>query len=153
MIDVFAEKYCGPLSVALQRAGGLAWLLAAEWLLYPVALATVVHPGDAVGFEYWMQGQPVPGALTSQQLAAGEVVALVAMMALNLLLLGTVVVVYRRANFHVAMWPVAALLVGVVGNGVLVCRHGAFRFVGGGDRSCAAGGDSHLRADVRKIGG
>src|SRR5271156_6535529 len=111
-------KYCGLLSVAFQRAGWLMWLMMAGWLLYPVALQTVFHPTDAIGFQYWTQRQPVPRSYTAQMAVSGEIFALIALVVLSLLLLGVAVLVYRKVQFSFAMWPLAGVLVGVVFNAI-----------------------------------
>jgi hypothetical protein len=110
-------KYCGLLSVAFQRAGGLMCMLAVGWLLYPVALKMVVYPNHLIGFEYWIQRQLVPSSFTSEMHSAGEIEAIGGLVILSLLLLGLVVLFYRKAQFSIALWPLAAVLIGVLGNG------------------------------------
>src|SRR5271170_1296398 len=53
-------RYLGGLLEAWQVSGVLGYLLIGVWLLYPVAIATVFHPADAVGFQAWLQGAAIP---------------------------------------------------------------------------------------------
>jgi hypothetical protein len=103
----------------LSTGGGmiLTGAILVGWLVYPTALVTVVFPSDAIAFEYWMQGQPVPRIFTPQMLIAGEMTALTVLVGLSLFLLGTVVLFYRRVRFSVSIWPLAGVLVGLLGNG------------------------------------
>jgi hypothetical protein len=123
-------RYYGSLVEAFQRAVAPVLVIAVGWLLYPVALQTVVHPADAAGFGYWMEGQPVPRFFTSQALIAGEIKALLALAGLSLVLLVAVVLFYRQVKFAVPIWPLAAVLVGVFGNGVWWGSTGYFDLLG-----------------------
>ena len=38
------------------RAGPLAWMIAAGWIVFPFAVQTVLHPADAVWAQYDLQG-------------------------------------------------------------------------------------------------
>jgi hypothetical protein len=110
-------RYYGDVREAFARAGFVGWLLAASWLLYPVAIQTVLHPSDAIGLQYWLQGQPVPHFFTVAMLRAGEITALIGLVVLSLFVLGLTVLFYRRADYMVWLWPLAGLLLGVAGNG------------------------------------
>ena len=51
-----ARRYLEGLHEAWRESGVFGYLLVAVWLLYPVAVVTVFHPSDAVGFQLWLQG-------------------------------------------------------------------------------------------------
>lgn len=125
MNDAIA-RYLGGLLEAWRASGVFGYLLVAVWLLYPVAIVTVFHPSDAVGFQLWLQGFVVPHTMTSRALTAGEAVALVALLALSLLQLGIVTLIYRRAKFFARLWPLATFLVGFIANGIWWLRTGHF---------------------------
>jgi hypothetical protein len=124
------RDYREGLHAAWMESGVLGYLLVLVWLLYPVAVVTVFHPADAVGFQAWMQGAVIPRFMTSQMLYAGEAVALLALAALSLLQFGVIVLIYRRVQFYVQLWPLAVFLVGGIANGVWWLRTGYFDPVG-----------------------
>jgi hypothetical protein len=126
----FIGQHFGAPFAALARAGVLGWILIAIWLMYPFAVQTVIHPGDTVGFQQWIQGFEVSRYLTSQALVAGEVTALIVLGALSLLQLGVVVLIYRRVQFAFSSWLVALLLIGVVANAIWWMRTGYFDLAG-----------------------
>jgi hypothetical protein len=119
-------RYLGGLQEAWQESGVLGWLLVAVWVLYPVAVVTVYHPADAVGFQAWLQGLAIPHFATTRMLLAGEAEALLALAALSLLQLGIIVLIYRRAQFFVQLWPHATFLIGGIANGIWWLRTGYF---------------------------
>jgi hypothetical protein len=120
------DDYLEGLHAAWLESSIFGYLLVLVWLLYPVAVVTVFHPADAVGFQAWMQGIAIPHYMTSRMLNAGEAVALLALAMLSLLQLGLVVLIYRRAQFYVQLWPLAVLLVGGIANGIWWLRTGYF---------------------------
>jgi hypothetical protein len=122
--------YCSDLQVAYDRAGLLAWLIAAGWLLFPTALLTVIHPSDAIGLQYYLSGQRVPHSFTSDQLVTGEIISLAVLAVLSALLFGMMVTFYRKAGFSVMLWPPALMLVAVVGNGFWWFHSGYFDLLG-----------------------
>ncbi len=111
-------RYLGGLQEAWQESGVFGWLLVGVWMLYPVAVVTAYHPGDAVGFQAWLQGLAIPDFASNRMLVTGEVVALLSLAALSLFQFGVIVLIYRRAQFFVQLWPLGAVLLGVIGNGV-----------------------------------
>jgi hypothetical protein len=120
------DRYLGGLYEAWMVSGVLGYLLVLVWLLYPVAVVTVFHPSDAVGFQLWLQGFSVPHSMSSRALNAGEGTALLALAVLSLLQLGIVTLIYRRAQFFVQLWPLALFLVGGIANGIWWMRTGYF---------------------------
>jgi hypothetical protein len=119
-------RYLGGLLEAWQASGVFGYLMVAVWLLYPVAVATVFHPADAVGFQAWLQGAAIPRWVTDRMLIAGEFSALMALVALSLLQLGLITMIYRRSQFFVQLWPLALFLVGGIANGIWYFRTGYF---------------------------
>jgi hypothetical protein len=119
-------RYLGGLLEAWQESGVFGYVLVAVWLLYPVAVVTVIHPSDSVGFQAWLQGQAIPRWMTDRMLIAGEASAALALAMLSLLQLGLVTMIYRRAQFFVQLWPLALFLVGGIANGIWYWRTGYF---------------------------
>jgi hypothetical protein len=119
-------RYLGGLLDAWQASGVLGYLLVAVWLLYPVAVVTVFHPSDAVGFQLWLEGFVVPHAMSGQALFAGGAAAVLALAVLSLFQFVLVTLVYRRAGFYVQLWPLATFLVGFIANGIWWLRTGYF---------------------------
>ena len=119
-------RYLGGLLEAWQVSGVLGYLLVGVWLLYPVAVATVFHPADAVGFQAWLQGAAIPRWMTHQMLLAGEGWAVLTLAGLSLIQLCLVTVIYRICRFFVQFWPLALFLVGGIANGLWYLRTGYF---------------------------
>ena len=103
-------------AVSLRRAGLLKWLIVASWFIVPVLAQTIAHPSDAAGFWYWLNSQQVPGVYSAQQIVRGEFTAVIALAGVVFIYLVAMTLFYRRAQFFVRLWPLAGLLVGVVGN-------------------------------------
>jgi hypothetical protein len=128
-----AGVYAAEVQVAYVRAGFVGVLVALGWLLFPFAVQTVLHPGDAIRLQYVLQGQHVPHALTAQQTSVGLVEALFALGVLVMFQLVGTVLFYRRARLtgaqHVAapaLWILAALSAGVLGNAAWFVGTGYF---------------------------
>jgi hypothetical protein len=120
--------YSSELQVAAVRAGRVVWLVAFGWVAMPFGLASLLHPGDVINLHYVLQGEAKHKLLTAQQMGVGFVETIFALGVLLLLQLVGVVLFYRRAAINgariatPALWPVAALLPGVVGNALwFVC--------------------------------
>jgi hypothetical protein len=114
--------YSAELQVAAVRAGWIVWLVAAGWIAFPFVLTTLLHPGDVINLHYVLQGEAKHKVLTVQQMCVGFVETVFALAILLLLQLVAIVLFYRRAQVYgaavatPALWPVAALLPGVIGN-------------------------------------
>jgi hypothetical protein len=147
-----AGAYVADVRGASARAGRYSVAVTAGWVAFPFALQTVMHPTDAIWVQLKVQGLPVPHVFTAQQAAAGFVEAVIALAVLVLLQMVCTVLFYRRAKMESkgksiatpALWPVAALLTGVLGNAAWF--YGAGAFDPGG---CAVG----LSSAVLTIGG
>jgi hypothetical protein len=124
------DRYGKALWVTWAYSGILGWLLVMVWLLYPVAVVTVFHPSDAVGFQLWLQGFVVPHVMTSRALYAGEAAAVLALAMLSLIQLVIVTLIYRRSGYRVHLWPLAVVLVGGIANGIWWWRTGYWDFWG-----------------------
>jgi hypothetical protein len=120
--------YASELQVAAVRSGWVVWMVAAGWVVLPFGIATLLHPGDLINLQYFVQGEAKHKILTVQQIGVGFVEMLFALGVLLLLQLVGIVLFYRRAQVHgariatPALWPLAALLPGVIGNALwFVC--------------------------------
>lgn len=120
--------YASEMQIAAVRAGWIVWPVAAGWIVFPFALATLLHPGDVVNLHYVLNGEAAHKTLTAQQICVGFVETVFALGILLLLQLVGTVLFYRRARIFgariaaPALWPVAALLPGLVGNALwFVC--------------------------------
>jgi hypothetical protein len=113
-------KYYGNLRAALGEvsAKAAAALLVATWVTFPVAVQSLLHPMDVAGFGYYLQGgaAAVPRYYTSEQVSTGEIKAFVALVVIGVIAYLGARLFYASAKFSVALWPVAGLLTGVVGN-------------------------------------
>src|SRR4051794_477380 len=97
-------KYIGGVLEVGRVSGPFGLLLIVLWAALPVGVVTIYHPEDAVGFHAWLQGLAIPEFLNTRQLIAGEIYALLSLVILFLLHLGTVTLIYRRAQFYVQLW-------------------------------------------------
>jgi hypothetical protein len=109
-------RYDLAFAVGLRRAGILKWLIVVCWFLVPVLGQTIMHPTDAAGFWYWLNSQQLPRFYSSHEVVRGEFTAVFGLGAVIFVYLVAMTLFYRRAQFFVALWPIAALLVGVIGN-------------------------------------
>ena len=109
-------RYDLAYAIALRRAGLLKWLIVTCWFLVPVLGQTIMHPNDAAGFWYWLNGQHQPRFYSSQEVVRGEFTAVLSLGAVIFVYLVAVTLFYRRAQYFLALWWLAAILVGVVGN-------------------------------------
>ena len=113
--------------LAMVREGGfLTFMLITIWVAYPFALQTVIHPTDAVGFQAWVQGLPISHYVSAQAVIAGEITAIIVLVALSLLHLGVLVLLYRRLQYAFSTWLLALVLIGGVANGIWWLSTGYF---------------------------
>jgi hypothetical protein len=114
--------YSAEVQVAVVRASWVGALVALGWVAFPFVLASLLHPGDVINLHYVLQGEPKHKILTAQQMCVGFVEAVFALAILLLLQLVGIVLFYRRAQVHgasvatPALWPLAVLLPGLIGN-------------------------------------
>jgi hypothetical protein len=119
----------------------VGWLLvigvALGWLVFPFAIQTVCHPSDVIRLQAKLQGLVPPHLFTGQQLASGFVQAIFALGVLVVFQLVGTVLFYRRARvFNVGavaapvLWPLAALLTGILGNACWFVGTGQFDLIG-----------------------
>ena len=124
--------YAAEVHVASARAKHYALVVALGWIAFPFAVQTVLHPVDALRLQLRLQGLPVPQMFTAQQAASGLVEAVFALCVLVLLQMVCTVLFYRNAQkegapiIMPALWPLAALLPGVIGNAAWWYATGAF---------------------------
>ena len=104
------------LAISLRRAGILKVVILACWFLVPTLVVTIAHPSEAAGVAYGINGLPGPHHFMSNQVMRGEVTAIFALGATIFVYLAAMVLFYRRVGGFIALWSLAALLVGVIGN-------------------------------------
>ena len=124
-----AAMYAAQVQVAYARAWRSPWpyLVALIWVLFPFAVATVLHPSDVIWAQAVMQGLDKPHWFTSQQLASGEVQALFALAVLTLVQIVGTTLFYRLVKMArpgerpaiPTLWVLAGLT-GVIGDAVWV---------------------------------
>lgn len=123
-------RYIGRVVFTWRNGGIFSWLLLADWVAFPFAVHTVIHPDRALNLQNWFQGRAIEAYFTNQALFAGTVMAVVGLIALFLFQLGVTVMIYRRAGDWVSIWPVAALFIAVIGNLVWWVQTGRFDMTG-----------------------
>ena len=127
-----AGAYASDLHVAGMRAPLWVLSVAAGWLVFPFALQTVRYPQDAIKLQLKLQGLPAPHVFTAQQIGFGLFEAVFALGVLILVQLVCTVLFYRKAQMQgasvttPALWPLAALLAGILGNAAWYFGTGAF---------------------------
>jgi hypothetical protein len=133
-----AGVYAAQLHVAEAHSRPWLWPVAAGWAVSPFLVRTVLmNPGDMVWAQYVAQGLPLPPhGFTAQQTAVGFVEAVIALAVLLLLEFCGTVLFYRRAALDIGpvatptLWPMAALLPGVLGNAAWLAWTGSFDLAG-----------------------
>jgi len=108
------------------------------WMLTPFFVETaLVHPSDMIRALARLQGLPKPEVFTVQQLASGFIETVIAFVVLMVFQFVGTVLFYRRAqllNFGPvavpSLWPLAALLTGVLGSAAWLVGTGQFDPVG-----------------------
>lgn len=121
-------KYAEHLHDAEAKSRPWLWLVAAGWIICPFLLRTAaLNPADMIWLQYKLQGLVLPPyGFTAQQTAAGFVEAVIALAVLMLVQLTATVMFYRRSALDIGpvatppLWPLAALLPGVLGNALWV---------------------------------
>jgi hypothetical protein len=128
-----AGVYVSQLHVAHAEAPLLLWGVALGWIVCPFLLRTVMlNPADMIWLQDLVQGVPVPRSFTEQQTTAGLIESVIALAVLLLLQLVGTVLFYRRSALDMgpvttpALWPIAALLPGILGNAAWYGWSGAF---------------------------
>jgi hypothetical protein len=133
-----AGIYAAQIHVAESRSRPWLWLVAVGWVVTPFLVRTVtMNPSDMIWLQYVVQGLPLPPhGFTEQQAVAGFVEAAFALAVLMLLQLCGTVMFYRRAALDIGpvttptLWPMAALLPGVLGNAAWLAWTGQFDLAG-----------------------
>jgi hypothetical protein len=114
--------YIAELHSAVSRAGWRTLLLLPGWFVVPFTVQSLLHPLDVVKLDYILHGFPVPHTAMARQLTVALTEVAVVFAAFCLWQLIVTVSFYRKAQLfgsRVAtprLWPVAAVLVGGVGN-------------------------------------
>jgi hypothetical protein len=130
-------NYTAEMHAASIRAGWrISVVIALGWIAFPFALQSLLHPGDIIRLHYALQGLHAPHDLQARQLIVGFAEAVLALAVLALVQLVGTVLFYRHAQVHgqviatPALWPLAALLPGVLGNFAWLAGTGSFDFGG-----------------------
>jgi hypothetical protein len=115
--------YAAELHAAVDRAGWIATLLLLPgWFACPFVVQSMLHPLDVVKLTYVLHGLPLPHTAAARQLIVALSECAMVLAVIGLWQLVVTVAFYRRAQIfgrRVAtprLWPVAALLVGGIGN-------------------------------------
>lgn len=134
-----AGVYAARVHVAEAKSRPWLWLVAVGWAAFPFVLRTVlVNPTDMIWAQYWAQSLPLPlHGFTEQQSTVGLVEAVMALGVLVMWQLIATTAFYRRAALDLggpvatpSLFPLAALLPGVVGNAAWLGGTGYFDLAG-----------------------
>jgi hypothetical protein len=133
-----AGEYVALLHAADKASRPWLYLVGAGWVVCPVLVRTVLlNPSDMIWLQDVLQGVPLPHEFTAQQSAAGEFWAVIALVVLLLVQLVGTTMFYRRSALDMGgpaatpvLWPMAALVPGVLGNAAWLTWTGEFDFLG-----------------------
>lgn len=131
-----AQLHVGGARAYKQDKGLSAFLIALLWLLFPFGLQTLLHPGDMIRLQFKLLGQHAPLHATGQQMGIAVVETIVALALLILIQFVCTTLFYRRAQMNgaavatPALWPLALVFIGVVGNAAWFVGTGALDFNG-----------------------
>jgi hypothetical protein len=124
------SRYFGGLAYTWQMSGVFGWLLLADWAVFPFAVHAVIYPSRALNIQNWAQGRAIESYFSQQAMVSGEVMAIIALVVLSLFQLGVTVMIYRRAQTWVAMWPFALFLIAGGANLIWWWQTGHFDLLG-----------------------
>ena len=119
------SDYHGNVEGSFRSAGAFTWLMLAGWVAFPFAVQTVLHPSDAALALIRLQGLKHPAVMPAPT-AGAEIFAVIMLATLCVAQFFVSVMFYRKAGRVVPMWPVAGVLLGVIGNGLWWYFTGAF---------------------------
>ena len=122
------SDYHGNVEGSFRSAGPFTWLMLAGWTAFPFAVRMVISPATAVLVMMRLQGLH-PAVMPAASLG-GEIFALIMLSTLCVSQFFVSVVFYRKAGRVVPMWPVAGVMIAVIGNGLWWYCTGAFDSVG-----------------------
>jgi len=132
-----ASAYMSDVGEASSRASGAMFAVAVVWAAFPFAVQTAFfHPSNAIKLQLKVQGLPLPRVFSAQQLTVGCIEAVMALAVLVLCQMVFTVLFYRWAKMGgkplttPALWPLAAISVGVFGNAAWFYGTGVFDWVG-----------------------
>ncbi|WP_158920922.1 hypothetical protein [Acidisphaera sp. S103] len=110
------KKYLFSVIVFFRLGGIYAWLVVAGWLAVPVILQTLIHPRDAVGLRYFIEGLPQPLLYSTRGLVTGVVLTV---FVAGLVIFSQIVfrvLICRKMQARLRLSPLAAILIGIIGN-------------------------------------
>jgi hypothetical protein len=133
-----AGEYAATVHVADAKSRPWLYVVALGWCAFPFLLRTVlVNPSDMIWLQDIVQGVPLPRWFTQQQGMAGEFWAVVALGVLVMWQLIATTAFYRRAALDEGgplatptLFPLSALLPGVLGNAAWLGGTGYFDLAG-----------------------
>jgi hypothetical protein len=127
-----ASDYQGDLEAAFRDAGAYTWLMLAVWTVFPFMVRMVLSPDTAVLILMRLQGLH-PAVMPPASLG-GELFAILMLATLCVGQFFFSVVFYRRvfrsAGYTVPLFPVAGVMIGIIGNGLWWYFTGAFDPIG-----------------------
>jgi hypothetical protein len=110
-------KYGVAYVIGMRKAGILKFFSIAAWFAIPFLAKMIIHPTHAAGFFfYWLQGLPVPRYFPETEVTRGELTAVLVLAGVMFGNLVVTMLIYRRAQAFLPLWPFAIFLVGVIGN-------------------------------------
>src|SRR5262249_25097542 len=132
------QIYGADVSVAFVRAGLTGSAITAGWGVCPFVVRTLINPEDAARLRYILHGQLPPHVLTPQEISNGFAQTAVALFLLLVFQLVCTMLFYRRAHDEAhgasvatpTLWPLAAILPGVIGNAIWFYATGAWDSTG-----------------------
>jgi hypothetical protein len=133
-----AGDYVSQVHVADAKSRPWLYVVALGWGAFPFLLRTVlVNPGDMIWLQDWAQGLSVPLSFTDTQTTVGLVEAVIALAVMVMWQLIATTAFYRRAALDQGgpvatppLFPLAALLPGVLGNAAWLGGTGYFDLTG-----------------------
>src|SRR3954447_4702556 len=111
MKEIF--EYIGAGLEAWSVGGVFPLLFVVVAVAHPYFVFFCIHPSIFLETHAMAQGMTIPSSMTLGMLIIGELYALLYLAALSLFQLGIVVMIYRRAQFYIPLWPVAFVIAAI----------------------------------------
>jgi hypothetical protein len=111
------SDYHGNVEGSFCSAGVYTWLMLTGWCAFPFVVRMLVSPDTAALVLMRLQGEPHPSVMPAAS-AGGEIFALIMLATLCVAQFFVSVMFYRKTGRVVPMWPVAGVMIGIIGNGL-----------------------------------